>query len=174
MPSTPRVWSEPSSGLKWHDEAVALLVPKDLTDIHLKPIDPDGRAWFCSPLDDHYNLVYRFADGIPGAQPLSLFNVRRWLNSQPMGRTLRVQQWDDRLEVAALDGTRIKYHAVHRARTPEDAAYFVLLTFDQLDWSGASVPVFWEGIDDGPVRHLTQHFIAHWHVRSLEGILLRA
>ncbi len=171
MSSKPSVWTEPSSGLTWHDEAFCSLAPKELTEINASPMDPHGASWFRSPLDEYYDLIYRF-DGAPGgAQPLSLFNLRRWLGSQPKGRMLRVQHWNGRLEVAALDGTRIKSHCVYRTETPEDAAYFILLSLEQLDWSGASTPVFWEGADDSAVRRLTQHFIAHWHVRSLEGIL---
>ncbi|MDP4577733.1 MAG: hypothetical protein NWS93_00400, partial [Schleiferiaceae bacterium] len=67
--------------------------------------------------------------------------------------------------------TLIKAHAVHRAPSAEDAAYFALLLFDQLDWAGSTVPLFWEGQGSEDVRQWTQHFIAHWHSRSLEGVL---
>ncbi|MFM8564695.1 MAG: hypothetical protein ACKOBQ_00935 [Bacteroidota bacterium] len=166
-----QTWSEPASGLKWHDEAFSALVPKDFSDANLRPLDPQGGSWFRSPLDDSYDLAYRFQGAPGGAQPLSLFNLRRWLQSEPLGRRIRAQHWGKRLELAALDGSRIRMHGVYRTESPEEASYFILLFFEQLDWSGASVPVFWEGLDDRAIRQLTQHFIAHWHIRSLEGIL---
>ncbi|MEY2971933.1 MAG: hypothetical protein RL738_774 [Bacteroidota bacterium] len=110
-------------------------------------------------------------DAPEGAQPLALFNLRRWLQSEPKGRVVRAQWWGQRLEVAALNGTSIKLHAVHHAPSAEDAAYAILLALDQLDWNGSEVPVFWEGIDSEPVAQWTRHFIAHWHDRSLDGIL---
>ncbi len=165
------IWSEPASGLQWHDEAFCALLPKEVSEVHLGPMDPQGSSWFRSPVDDFYDLAYRFNAAPGGAQPLSLFNLRRWLRSEPKGRTLRAQFWGPRLELAAFDGSRIRMHGVYRTESPEEASYFILLFFEQLDWSGASVPVFWEGLDDRAIRQLTQHFIAHWHVRSLEGIL---
>ena len=148
-----------------------MLVPKNLADSNWRIVDPQGSSWFRSPLDERYHLVYRFLESPEGAQPLSLFNLRRWLSSRPTGRAVRAQWWNDRLELAALDGTLIKAHAVHRAPSAEDAAYFALLLFDQLDWSGSTVPLFWEGEGSEDVQKWTQHFIAHWHSRSLEGVL---
>jgi hypothetical protein len=165
------LWSEPASGLQWHDDAFCALLPKNVSEATLSPLDPSGTVWFRSPVDDTYDLAYRLNAAPGGAQPLSLFNLRRWLRSEPKGRTIRVQCWENRLELAAFDGSRIRMHGVYRTQTTEEASYFILLYFEQLDWSGASVPVFWEGTDDRPVRQFTQHFIAHWHVRSLEGIL---
>jgi hypothetical protein len=97
--------------------------------------------------------------------------LRRWLENPPKGRLIRAQYWGDRLEIAAFNGTKIKYHSVQNAPQVEDVAYHVLLCYDQLDWSGTSVPIFWEGIDGNEVREWTRHFISHWHDRSLDGIL---
>lgn len=148
-----------------------MLVPKEWTASSWGSIDPDGRVWQRSPLDSNYHLVYRFSDGADTAQSLSVFNMRRWLHSDPKGRVVRAQYWGNRLELAAFDGTKIKFHSVQVASVPEDVAYHILLCFDQMDWNGASVPLFWEGIDGSEVHHWTRHFITHWHERSLDGIL---
>lgn len=148
-----------------------MLVPKSWTESSWRAVDPQGTQWFRSPLDATYHLVYRFSDGADASQSLSMFNLRRWLQSDPKGRLIRVQYWGNRLEIAALDGTKIKFHSVQHATEPEDVAYHILLCFDQLDWSGTSVPLFWEGVDATAVRHWTRHFITHWHERSLDGIL---
>lgn len=148
-----------------------MLVPKHWSSSEWRHVDPNGKHWFRSPLDSTYHLVYRFSDGADSSQPLSIFNLRRWLENHPKGRLIRVQYWGERLEIAAFNGTSIKFHTVQNAKHAEDVAYHVLLCYDQLNWSGSSVPLFWEGADGSDVHQWTQHFISHWHERSLEGIL---
>ena len=63
-----------------------MLVPKSWTESNWRPLDPKGTQWFRSPLDATYHLVYRFSDGADASQSLSLFNLRRWLQSDPKGR----------------------------------------------------------------------------------------
>lgn len=149
-----------------------MLVSGSITNDRWHVLDPDGALWHRATLNDEYDLVYRMASGAPaGAQPLAIFNLRRWLHSEPKGRIVRAQWWPGRLELAALDGTKIKAHTVVRASQAEEVAYHTLLMFEQLDWSGASVPLFWEGDAQDDVRTWTKNFVAHWHERSLDGIL---
>ncbi|NDA06295.1 MAG: DUF3822 family protein [Flavobacteriia bacterium] len=139
----------------WHafgQEDFGAWYPKDwVQDVEtwLKPLDPQGHAWECFPLERGMDLYYRFPAGVPNhCVPTMGANAQRWLSPLSKRDAVRVHRQGHRLELAAIQQGRLLSHTVFQVETSQDAAYACMVLYDQCGLPAQHVPLIWEGDAD--------------------------